>query len=102
MALQSTLTLMRLLIQKGVSFQTLLLQVCGILKSPAAAELPKTAVASIAKAVGALCTHAAPADSKSTVVAFVADIQNESVTDLHRSFALLAIGEVGKSCALDE
>eukprot|EP00656_Telonema_subtile_P031351 TRINITY_DN3431_c0_g3_i2.p1 TRINITY_DN3431_c0_g3~~TRINITY_DN3431_c0_g3_i2.p1 ORF type:complete len:1255 (+),score=419.06 TRINITY_DN3431_c0_g3_i2:162-3926(+) len=102
MALQSTLTLLQQLVQKGIAFQALLMQVCGILKSAAASSLPKTALSSIAKAVGALCVHSGPSDSKATVEAFVADTQNDAVSDLHRMFALLAIGEVGRISALEE
>jgi len=100
MALQSALEFFTKLIQKGVPFQPLLLQVCDILKSASAAALPKTAISSIAKVVGVLCANAAEADAKATVAAFVSDTQDDSVSDLHRTFALRAIGEIGRRMAL--
>ena len=100
MALQSTLTMLQQLVQKGIPFQALLTHVCGVITGNAA--LPKTALASIAKAVGALCVHASAPDSKSTVETFVAETQDGSVSEVHKVFALLAIGEVGRILPLSE
>jgi cullin-associated NEDD8-dissociated protein 1 len=97
LALRSLLGLLAELVKSnatGLSFDELF----GMLMQPVAkgGELPKQAVANLARCAAALCVNTTQDALHATVATLVADASSEDRSDASRQLALICLGEVGK------